>query len=514
MAGATPAKRRIGQAPLWLAGAVALVLGVAACDEGTPVETGAPEWRFNVQPTVQLPDRYIIQFDPTHGDVPGLAQQLTRDHGGTLHFTYTRVLQGFAATLPAPAVEAIRRSPQVLAIEADQLVTADAVQSGATWGLDRADQRALPLSSTYSYGYTGQGVTAYIFDTGIRFDHVEFEGRARRGYDAIGDGRDGSDCNGHGTHVAGTVGGKTYGVAKGVGLVSMRVLGCDGYGSYSGMIAAMDWLVKNRTGPAVANFSLGGSVSSSLNTALANMIATGVQTSVSAGNNGGDACLKSPASTSAAVTVAATTLADARASYSNYGSCVDLFAPGTGIKSASSASLTGAVSMSGTSMASPHVAGVLALLQEQQPGLSAQQLRDWLINLTSKNIVTGALSANAHLLYSLGAGTSAPGSMQPATVPTAPSGLMATQSGKSQVKLAWSDRSANESGFRVDRKYGSGTWVAVGATGTGVTGFTDGGVQAGVTYWYRVSAYNSAGSSAFSNEAAATVTASKGNSGR
>jgi subtilisin family serine protease len=387
------AKVRSGQtrAPL-VAGAV-VVLGLGACADSTlnPSEP-LPIHQLDLQASPVTAGRYIIQVGSGAADAAELARQVTRAHGGTVHFVYTSALRGFAATLPAAAVEALRRNPGVEEIEGDQVVSADIVQSAATWGLDRVDQRALPLSTTYSYNYTGAGVTAYVFDTGIRFDHNEFEGRARRGYDAINDGRAGADCNGHGTHVAGTIGGRTYGVAKGVQLVSVRVLGCDGYGLYSWMIAGMDWVLRNRAGPAVANFSLGGSVSSTLNSALANMIAAGVQTSVSAGNNGADACTKSPASTTSAVTVAASTSADARASYSNYGNCVDIFAPGSNIKSAAYGSTTGTTTMSGTSMASPHAAGALALLLQQQPGLSGPQLRDWLVSISTRNIVSYALS--------------------------------------------------------------------------------------------------------------------------
>jgi len=510
------ATQRPGRAPFpFVLGAV-LFLGITACAESTPLE--APQaLRFAAtSSSAALPDRYIVQFDRGVADVPGLARQLTREHGGALHFTYTDVLRGFAATLPPQALEAIRRNPNVRLVEPDGVIAADGLQSGATWGLDRIDQRALPLGSTYGYDYTGAGVTAYIFDTGIRFDHIEFGGRARPGYDAFGDGRNGADCNGHGTHVAGTVGGQTYGVAKGVQLVSVRVLGCDGYGLYSGMIAGMDWVMKNRTGPAVANFSLGGSVSSSLNGALTNLINSGVQTAVSAGNDAGDACQQSPASTAAAVTVAATTSSDSRASYSNYGSCVDFFAPGSGITSASYGSSTGLVSMSGTSMAAPHAAGVLALLNEQAPGTSAQALRDWLLSLATKYVVADALSANAHLLYSRGAGTAPAGGSAPvtppvtATAPTAPAGLTARQSGRTQVALAWSDRSANESGFRIERSDAGGAWLVTATVVTNATDWADAGVAVGASYQYRVSAINSAGASAPSNVAAVTLSSGRG----
>lgn len=500
------AKQRSGEARVSFVLGAVVVLGLSACADSTalPSEANPPTRQSNLQSPPGLADRYIVELAPGVIDPPGMAVRLTQAHGGTVHFVYTRALQGFAATLPAAALEALQRNPGVRRIERDQVVSGDNVQTAATWGLDRVDQRALPLSTTYSYAYTGAGVSVYVFDTGIRLDHTEFEGRARRGYDAINDGRNGADCNGHGTHVAGTIGGRTYGVAKGVQLVSVRVLGCDGYGLYSGMIAGMDWVLRNRTGPAVANFSLGGSISSTLNSALASMISAGVQTSVSAGNNSADACTRSPASTASAVTVAASTSADSRASYSNYGSCVDIFAPGSNIRSASYASTTGATTMSGTSMAAPHAAGVLALLLQQQPGLSAQQLRDWLVNISTRSIVTNALSANAHLVYSVATGTSVPVPTT-ATLPASPTNLRATQGRRTKVSLSWQDGSANESGFRIGRKQGTGTWATLATVGANTTSFTDGGVKRGVTYTYRVWAYNSAGSSGFSNEAAVTV---------
>jgi subtilisin family serine protease len=269
--------------------------------------------------------------------------------------------------LPEAAAARLSAIPGVTAVERDQVVTADATQTGAPWGLDRTDQRDLPLSTGFTYTATGSGVTAYVIDTGIAYAHTDFGGRAVSGFDAV-DGGSADDCNGHGTHVAGRVGGSTYGVAKGVRLVGVRVLGCDGSGTTSGVVAGIDWVTANHAAgaPAVANMSLGGGASTAIDDAVRASIADGVTYAVAAGNGNSrgvaqDACASSPARVPAALTVGATDRTDTAASFSNYGSCVDLFAPGVAIPSAWHTGPTATSTISGTSMATPHVAGVAAL---------------------------------------------------------------------------------------------------------------------------------------------------------
>jgi aqualysin 1 len=317
-------------------------------------------------------------------------------------FVYESALTGFAGKFPEQALNGLRNNPNIEYIEADQVVTLDATQSPATWGLDRIDQRNLPLSNSYTYNFTGAGVSAYIIDTGIRVSHNEFGGRAVSGYDFVDNDSNADDCNGHGTHVAGTVGGAVYGVAKGVTLIAVRVLDCSGSGTTSGVIAGVDWVTSHHTnGKAVANMSLGGGASTSLDNAVKNSIADGVVYAVAAGNSNRDACRFSPARVPEAITVGATTSSDARASYSNYGSCLDLFAPGSSITSAWYTSNTATNTISGTSMAAPHVAGVAALYLDGHSG-TPQQVRDAIVNAATTNVVTnpGRNSPN-RLLYSL-----------------------------------------------------------------------------------------------------------------
>jgi subtilisin family serine protease len=278
------------------------------------------------------------------------------------------------------------------------------IESNATWGLDRIDQRALPLSTTYRYTNTGSGVRAYIIDTGILTTHREFGGRAVGGYTAIKDGRGTTDCNGHGTHVAGTVGGATYGVAKAVQLVAVRVLDCSGWGTTSGVIAGLDWVTAHRQKPAVANMSLGGGASTSLDDAVRRMISSGVATAVAAGNGNAaliaqDACKYSPARVAEAMTVSATDKTDTKASWANYGSCVDWFAPGVSIKSAWNTSTTATNTISGTSMATPHTTGVAALYLQSHTAASPSTVRSALYSLTTKGIVKNSKTANSNLLY-------------------------------------------------------------------------------------------------------------------
>ena len=380
------------------AGLLALVaLGFAACQDNpaAPAVQAAPD-----APEL-IPDQYIVVYHDDIASPATLTTALASASGAQVRYSYVAALKGFSGRMSKAAAEELARDPRVRYVEQDQVVYAVATQSNATWGLDRIDARS-GLSTTYTYTNTGAGVTAYIIDSGIQTGHPEFAGRATVGTDKVGDGRNGQDCDGHGTHVAGTVGGTTYGVAKDVALVAVRVLNCSGSGTWSGVIAGMDWVTANAAKPAVANMSLGGGASTAVDDAVRRMIAAGVATAVAAGNGnrGGvaqDACNYSPARVAQAMTIGATTKTDAKTSWSNYGTCVDFFAPGSGITSAWLNG--GTATISGTSMASPHVAGVAALYLQGNPSATAQQVGDALYAATTKAVVTSSKTANNHLLY-------------------------------------------------------------------------------------------------------------------
>ncbi|MEJ8477613.1 S8 family peptidase [Acinetobacter baumannii] len=351
-----------------------------------------------------IKNQYIVILNKDAGPSKDFAQNIAKQHAGKVLQSYDTVLKGFAIYLPDTAgaafIEAMKKNPHVLSVESDTIVNIDATtQSNPDWGLDRIDQKALPLNSAYSYLQSGSGTTAYIVDTGILSSHQEFSGRVLSGYTAISDGNGTTDCNGHGTHVAGTVGGTTYGVAKNVNLVPIRILGCDGSGASSNVIAGLDWILKNGKKPAVVNMSLGGATSSSLDSAVENLYNNGYVMVVAAGNSNTDACTSSPARVSKAITVAATDNTDTRASYSNYGSCVDIFAPGSQINSSWIGNNTATKILNGTSMATPHVAGVVAEMLQSTPTASPQTISTNLLNQASSNVVKNPSGSPNRLLY-------------------------------------------------------------------------------------------------------------------
>lgn len=388
-----------------------------------------PDKFRRTHPDKKIRDQYIVVLkDDADPDVESI--RLSREFSGDRNggHTFRRALKGFSVRMSEQQAQRMADDPRVEFVEEDGEVTASATQTGATWGIDRIDQRDLPLNSTYNYNATGTGVTAYIIDTGIRASHTQFGGRVISGFTAINDGNGTNDCNGHGTHVSGTVGGTTYGVAKNVTLVAVRVLDCNGSGTNSGVIAGVDFVTSNHTAgqPAVANMSLGGGVSTALDTAVSNSIADGVTYAIAAGNDNANACNSSPARVASAITVGSTTTTDARSSFSNFGTCVDIFAPGSSITSSWNTSDTATNTISGTSMATPHVAGVAALFLETNPGASPATVTSAIINGSTLNHVTnpGTGSPN-RLLYSLLTGAPPPTptpTPNPSPTPTPPPG--------------------------------------------------------------------------------------------
>jgi len=366
-----------------------------------------------------IPDCYIVVLKTgttvrPGGDKAGLtvaqvAVGAAARYGGRVGHYYEHALSGFSLCMPESAARALANEPHVELVEQDQIMTANVTQSPATWGLDRIDQRNLPLNNSYTYNFTGAGVHAYIIDTGIRVSHQQFAGRTGNGFTSINDGQGTNDCNGHGTHVSGTVGGTTYGVAKGVTLHPVRVLSCSGSGSNSGVIAGVDWVTNNHASPAVANMSLGGGISSALDTAVNNSINSGVTYAIAAGNSNANACNFSPARVGNALTVGSTTNTDARSSFSNFGTCVDIFAPGSSITSSWNTSDTATNTISGTSMATPHVAGVAALFLQQSPSASPAAVATGLINAATTGVVgnpgSGSPNRLLHSLFGGGGGS-------------------------------------------------------------------------------------------------------------
>ncbi len=421
---------------------------------------------------------------------------------GTYKLAFEKVLNAAVIQVPPSAVAGLLRNPRVLSIEQDSTVLVDptsATQTGATWGLDRLDQRSLPLSGTFTSPSTASSVFAYVVDTGIDATHVEFGGRVNSGFDAVNGGSGQSDCNGHGTHVAGTIASQTYGVAKAARLVPVRVLDCNGSGTYSGVIAGLDWIAQNRpsTQRAIVNMSLGGGASSSLDSAVASLIASGVAVVVAAGNSNTDACTTSPARATSAITVGATTINDSRASFSNYGSCLDIFAPGANITSTIPGNQTAIYS--GTSMAAPHVAG-LAVVALSLTAMTPAQLATYLSDTATTNAVSSAGTSSPNLLAYLSGSTGStppPNTGTPATVPTQPAAPIAEARNKAAI-VSWTlpDDGGSAIVVQTIRAYLDGRVVA----STRVDGVTTSTritrLRNNLNYYFTVQASNAVGASA------------------
>ncbi|MFE6362243.1 S8 family serine peptidase [Streptomyces sp. NPDC057806] len=355
-------------------------------------------------------ESYIVTLKPQARAASAEGRALAKKYGADIERTYTKALNGYAVDASAAEAKKFAADPAVASVVQNRTFSITATQPNPpSWGLDRVDQRNLPLNSSYTYPDTaGQGVTAYVIDTGVRITHSDFGGRASYGYDAVDNDNTAQDGHGHGTHVAGTVAGTAYGVAKKARVVGVRVLNNSGSGTTAQVVAGIDWVARNAVKPAVANMSLGGGADTAIDTAVRNAIASGVTFAVAAGNESTNASTRSPARVTEAITVGATTSSDARASYSNYGTVLDLFAPGSSITSAWSTSDTATNTISGTSMATPHVAGAAALHLAANPAATPAQVASALTTAATPNVVTSPGTGSPNRLLYVGGGTTNP----------------------------------------------------------------------------------------------------------
>jgi subtilisin family serine protease len=486
---------------------LSLILAACAKDEGLVIgkknftiseDQLAPVYKANNVPA-DLQDSYIVVFkdDVAENEIDGESEKMCGSAKAQKERTFKHAVKGFSGRLTAAAIEEFRRNPKVKYIEQNQVVSIVATQNGATWGIDRIDQSDLSLSGTYNYTTDGATVDAYIFDTGIRLDHAEFTGRLKTGFDATNTVPTANDDQGHGTHVAGTVGGTTYGVAKKVSLIPVKVLAATGSGTTAGVAAGLDWAVQNHTNrPAVGNMSLGGGVSTVIDDAVIRCIDDGIVMVVAAGNSTANASNSSPARVSRAITVGATTSTDGLASYSNFGAVVDILAPGSLISSAYFLSSTSTASLSGTSMASPHVAGASVLYLEYAPGSTPSQVETGLKTYAAQGRISGVPSGTTNALLQINFGT----------VPTLPAPGVPTLSSPADLAtnvaiaptLSWAAATAATTYNLQVSTTNTFATTLVNLTGLTTTSRAISGLANSTTYYWRVSTTNATGTSAWS----------------
>ncbi|MFV2021288.1 S8 family serine peptidase [Micromonospora sp. LOL_023] len=457
----------------------------------------------------------VVKDQPVIGGAANEPAAVAERAGGREIHRYSRVLRGFSAKLDSRALDAVRANPNVAEVHADSRVQAIETPpaGGATtqpnppsWGLDRIDQQNLPLNQQYNYGTVGTGATVYVLDSGIRTTHTDFGTRAQFSYDAVNDGNSPGDCHGHGTHVSGTIGGTSYGVAKNVQIRDVRVLDCFNGGTHADLIEGLDWVTLNAGPRSVANMSL-QNYGTVVNTAVENMIDAGVLAVFAAGNNNDDACNNNPRSPRGIV-VGATTISDTRWSSSNFGSCIDIFAPGDGITSAGNVGDTAVASgWSGTSMAAPHVAGWVARYLQSNPAATLAQAKAALTSAATTNVLTGIGTGSVNrLLYADPGGT-----VTDTVAPSTPGAPVASNVTATSATLTWTASTDNVgvTGYDIQRSTGGGTFTLVGTSTT--NSYVATGLTAGTTYQFRVRARDAAGNlSAFSSTVTVTTPTSSG----